>query len=54
MTEHDAKDLSLAPLGTLKTEWAEQSMPYLASMDVQIDELTPAQEEYVSSWTHGT
>src|SRR5713101_1907952 len=26
----------------------------LASMDVQIDELTPAQEEYLSSWTHGT
>src|SRR3989454_3187992 len=26
----------------------------LASMDVQIDQLTPAQEEYLSSWTHGT
>ena len=26
----------------------------LASMDVQIDELTPVQEEYLSSWTHGT
>ena len=26
----------------------------LASMDVQIDVLTPAQEEYLSSWTHGT
>jgi adenosylhomocysteinase len=26
----------------------------LASMDVQIDELTSAQEEYLSSWTHGT
>ena len=54
MTEHDAKDFSLAPAGKLKSEWAEQSMPYLASMDVQIDELTPAQEEYLSSGTHGT
>jgi len=26
----------------------------LASMDVQIDELTTAQEAYLSSWTHGT
>jgi adenosylhomocysteinase len=26
----------------------------LASMDVQIDELTPEQETYLSSWTHGT
>ena len=26
----------------------------LASMDVQIDLLTPVQEEYLSSWTHGT
>ncbi len=26
----------------------------LASMDVQIDELTPEQESYLSSWTHGT
>ena len=26
----------------------------LASMDVQIDDLTPEQETYLSSWTHGT
>ena len=26
----------------------------LASMDVQLDELTPEQEAYLSSWTHGT
>ena len=26
----------------------------LASMDVQIDELTPEQEAYLASWTHGT
>ncbi len=26
----------------------------LASMDIQIDELTPAQEAYLASWTHGT
>jgi adenosylhomocysteinase len=26
----------------------------LASMDVQIDDLTPDQEVYLSSWTHGT
>jgi len=26
----------------------------LASMDVQVDELTPEQEAYLSSWTHGT
>jgi adenosylhomocysteinase len=29
MTEHDVKDLSLAPVGKLKIEWAEQSMPVL-------------------------
>jgi adenosylhomocysteinase len=26
----------------------------LASMDIQVDELTPQQESYLSSWTHGT
>jgi adenosylhomocysteinase len=26
----------------------------LASMDVQIDDLRPAQEEYFTSWTHST
>jgi adenosylhomocysteinase len=26
----------------------------LASMDIQIDDLTPEQEAYLSSWTHGT
>jgi S-adenosylhomocysteine hydrolase len=26
----------------------------LASMDAQIDGLTPVREEYLSSWTHGT
>ncbi len=26
----------------------------LASMDIQVDELTPDQETYLSSWTHGT
>jgi adenosylhomocysteinase len=26
----------------------------LASMDVEIDELTPAQRSYLASWTHGT
>jgi hypothetical protein len=52
MTEHDVKDLSLAPAGTLTIEWAEQSMPVLGRE--RFDELTPAQEECLSSWTHGT
>ncbi|KRT73968.1 MAG: adenosylhomocysteinase, adenosylhomocysteinase [Candidatus Rokubacteria bacterium CSP1-6] len=26
----------------------------LASMDIQVDEMTPDQETYLSSWTHGT
>jgi adenosylhomocysteinase len=26
----------------------------LASMGVRIDELTPRQQEYLTSWTHGT
>jgi adenosylhomocysteinase len=26
----------------------------LASMDIQVDDLTPEQESYLSSWTHGT
>src|SRR3989440_4659387 len=29
MVEHDVKNLSLAPEGRLKIEWAEQSMPVL-------------------------
>ncbi len=29
MTDHDVKDLSLAPTGKLKIEWAEQFMPVL-------------------------
>ena len=61
MTEHDVKDLSLAQAGKLKIEYVvprdidlEIARLKLASMDVQIDVLTPAQEEYLSSWTHGT
>jgi adenosylhomocysteinase len=54
MTEHDVKDLSLAPAGKLKIEWAEQSMPVLRQVRERFDELTIAQEEYLSSWTHGT
>ena len=34
--------------------YAEIARLKLASMDVQIDLLTSAQEEYLSSWTHGT
>ncbi len=26
----------------------------LASMGIRIDELTPRQQEYLASWTHGT
>ena len=33
---------------------AEIARLKLASMDIQIDELTPDQEAYLSSWTHGT
>jgi S-adenosylhomocysteine hydrolase len=40
-TPHDVKDLSLAGAGQ-------------ASMGVRIDELTPQQQEYLASWTHGT
>jgi S-adenosylhomocysteine hydrolase len=29
MTDHDVKDLALAPEGKLKIEWAEQFMPVL-------------------------
>jgi S-adenosylhomocysteine hydrolase len=44
MTDHDVKDLSLAPAGKLK----------LHAMDIRIDVLTPEQETYLSSWQHGT
>jgi len=33
---------------------AEIARLKLASMDIQIDELTPDQEAYLSAWTHGT
>jgi adenosylhomocysteinase len=32
MVEHDVKDISQAPAGRLKIEWAEQSMPVLRSV----------------------
>jgi S-adenosylhomocysteine hydrolase len=66
MTDHDVKDLALAPGGKLKIDWAEQfyvvprdidleiARLKLHAMDVQIDKLTPEQETYLSSWQHGT
>jgi hypothetical protein len=54
MTEDDVSDLSPAPAGKPKIERAEQPMGSFASMNVRILELTPAQEERLTSWTHDT
>lgn len=55
MTEDDVSDLSPAPAGKPKIERAEQqSLDSFASMKVRIGDLTPAQEERLTSWTHDT
>ena len=62
---HDVKDLGRAAAGQLRIDWAELSMPVLrqvrerftteqALRGLRIDDLTPRQQEYLASWTHGT
>jgi S-adenosylhomocysteine hydrolase len=50
VTDHDVKDRS----ARRRRQAHEIARLKLASMDVRIDDLTPEQETYLSSWTHGT
>jgi S-adenosylhomocysteine hydrolase len=41
------------PHAVMDMSFANQAL-MLASMGIRIDELTPRQQEYLASWTHGT
>ena len=53
MVKH-AKDLEPKVYVVPETSTTRSRRLELASMGVQIDKLTPEQEEYLASWTEGT
>ena len=54
MTDHDVKDLSLAPAGKLKIEWAEQSMPVLRQVRERFSKEQPLKGLRVGAGLHVT
>ena len=54
MTDHDVKDLSLAPAGKLKIEWAEQSMPVLRQVRERFSKEQPLKGLRLGACLHVT
>jgi adenosylhomocysteinase len=54
MTDHDVKDLSLAPAGKLKIEWAEQSMPVLRQVRERFAKEQPLKGTRLGACLHVT
>ncbi|MEK6529718.1 MAG: adenosylhomocysteinase, partial [candidate division NC10 bacterium] len=54
MTEHDAKDLSLAAAGRLRIEWAEHSMPVLRQIRERFAKEQPLAGVRVGACLHVT
>ena len=53
-TTHDVKDLSLAPEGVARTEWAEQEMPVLRLIRARFAEERPLEGVRVAACLHVT
>src|SRR3989304_1334858 len=54
MTDHDVKELSLAPAGKLKIEWAEQSMPVLRQVRERFSKEQPLKGLRLGACLHVT
>jgi adenosylhomocysteinase len=54
MTDHDVKDLSLAPAGKLKIEWAEQFMPVLRQVRERFSKEQPLKGIRLGACLHVT
>jgi adenosylhomocysteinase len=54
VTEHDAKDLSLAPAGNLRIEWAQQSMPVLRQIRERFAKEQPLADIRIGACLHVT
>src|SRR5438067_12514213 len=54
MVEHDVKNLSLAPEGRLKIEWAEQSMPVLRQVRERFTKEQPLKGVRLGACLHVT
>src|SRR5258707_10073374 len=54
MTDHDVKDLSLAEIGKLKIEWAEQSMPVLRQVRERFSKEQPLRGVRLGACLHVT
>jgi adenosylhomocysteinase len=52
--KHDVKDLSLAPQGRLRIEWAEQDMPVLRQIRARFEKEKPLQGVRISACLHIT
>jgi adenosylhomocysteinase len=52
--KHDVKDLSLAPQGKLRIEWAEQDMPVLRRVRERFEQEKPLQGVRISACLHIT
>src|SRR5437867_11307997 len=54
MVEHDVKNLTLAPEGRLKIEWAEQSMPVLRQVRERFTQQQPLKGIRLGACLHVT
>ena len=54
MTDYDVRDLSLAPQGKLRIEWAEQDMPVLRQIRARFASERPLQGARISACLHIT
>src|SRR3979411_832606 len=54
MTDHDVKDLSRAETGSLKIEWAEQSMPLLRQVRERFTKEQPLKGVRLGACLHVT
>lgn len=54
MTDHDVKDISLAPKGKLRMEWAWKTMPVLASVEQRFLKEKPLKGVRLSACLHVT
>src|ERR1700722_9287725 len=54
MTDHDVRDLNLAPKGKLRLEWAWKTMPVLASVEDRFVKEKPLKGMRIAACLHVT
>src|SRR5580704_5287107 len=54
MTDHDVKDINLAPKGKLRMEWAWKTMPVLATIEERFAKEKPLKGTKIAACLHVT